>query len=390
MITLLEKLIFKDSEDYTSSKARQTYGILCGSVGIFLNMLLFTGKFIAGTLTRSIAITADAFNNLSDAGSSIITLLGFKLAGQKPDPQHPFGHGRIEYLSGLMVSAAILFMGIELIKNSASKILHPADVEYTLLSIAVLMVSILVKLYMASYNKRIASKINSAAMKATAVDSLSDSLATSAVLISALIGKFTSLNLDGYCGILVGLFIIYAGFSAAKDTLSPLLGQPPEDSFVKDIEDIVMSYDVILGIHDLVVHDYGPGRVMLSLHAEVPASGNLMMLHDTIDNIEKELRARLHAEAVIHMDPVISDDDEINELKAMSLCILHSIDEEISMHDFRVVKGPTHTNIIFDVLVPYNFKLSDEVLKNTILEKVQAKNSSCFTVIDVDKSYNPH
>ena len=263
MITFLSKFFIKEKED--KGKIRQEYGILCGMVGIFLNILLFCGKFFAGTISHSIAVTADAFNNLSDAGSSAVTLIGFKLAGAKPDSEHPFGHGRIEYVSGLIVAAAILLMAYELIRDSIIKIIHPEETEFSVMVVVILIISILVKLYMYLYNSGVAKKIDSAAMKATATDSLSDTCATAVVLVAALIGHFTGIYVDGYCGALVGVFIMFAGIGAAKDTLNPLLGQPPEEEFVQKIDQIVMAHEEICGIHDLIVHDYGPGRQMVSL-----------------------------------------------------------------------------------------------------------------------------
>lgn len=387
MISLLSRIFIKDRENTSAPEVRKAYGVLCGGTGIALNILLFAGKFLAGLLSNSIAITADAFNNLSDAGSSLITLVGFQMAGQKPDPHHPFGHGRIEYLSGLFVSVAILIMAIELIQSSVDKILHPQPVVFNWLTILILLVSITVKLYMAYYNKNIGNKIGSAAMKATATDSLSDTLATTVVLAASLIAHFTGLKIDGYCGILVGLFIFYAGYSAAKDTISPLLGQPPQPDFVKNVETIVMSYELVQGIHDMVVHDYGPGRVMISLHAEVPANGNLLVLHDMIDNIEHRLHDELHCEAVIHMDPVITDDEQTNYLKGLLADLLHSTYPEIRFHDFRMVKGPTHTNIIFDIVIPFDYKESDEVVTDFLQKEFQRIDDSYFTVIQVDRAY---
>ena len=387
MVSLLTKIFIKDYDNTTSTGVRQAYGVLCGAVGIAFNILLFAGKFLAGFFSNSIAITADAFNNLSDAASSVITLIGFKMAGQKPDSDHPFGHGRIEYLSGALVSLAILVMAVELVKSSVSKILHPEEMTFNVLIVVILVVSIAVKLYMSFYNTKISKKINSAAMKATATDSLSDSLATTAVLIATLISHFTGVNIDGYCGILVGLFIFYAGFSAIKDTINPLLGQSPDPEFVQRIEEIVLSYDTVLGIHDMIVHDYGPGRLMVSLHAEVPASGDLLTLHDTIDNIEHELRTTLQCDAVIHMDPICNDDKETLELKEHALDFIHQLSADLTLHDFRLVKGPTHTNIIFDVVVPYNFDYSDTEIKEHLAKAFSAINENYYTVIDVDKAY---
>lgn len=387
MVQLLARYFIKNYEQTESPSVRQSYGVLCGSVGIGFNILLFIGKFLAGLISNSIAITADAFNNLSDAGSSLITLIGFKMAGQKPDTEHPFGHGRIEYLTGLLVSLLILLMGVELIKSSVSKILHPEATECTPVVAGILIVSILVKLYMYLYNRSTGRKIDSAAMMATAADSLSDMLSTSVVLIATLIGKFTGLQIDGWCGLLVGIFILYAGFSAAKDTISPLLGQPPQKEFVEKIESIVQSYPQVLGIHDLIVHDYGPGRVMISLHAEVPASGDMLHLHDTIDNIERQLHRELHCDAVIHMDPVMNDDEETQELKKQVTCCLHELDKSLNLHDFRIVKGPTHTNIIFDILVPFKFQLSDAEISRYMEEKIHSISASYYAVINIDKDY---
>ena len=260
MVSLLARLFIKEQNDAKDPAVRQAYGILCGAVGIFLNLCLFAGKFLAGTVSNSIAITADAFNNLSDAGSSIITLIGFKMAGQKPDPSHPFGHGRIEYVSGLLVSVVILLMGVELLKSSVSKILHPEELAFSPIALGILLCSILVKCYMFLYNRKLGKRLDSSAMLATATDSLSDTMATTVVLIATVTGHFTGLAIDGWCGVLVGLFICYAGYGAARDTVSPLLGQAPEKEFVRQINDIVMSYSDILGIHDLIVHNYGPGR----------------------------------------------------------------------------------------------------------------------------------
>ncbi len=385
MVTLLTKIFIRDSQNTSSPAVRQAYGMLCGTVGIVLNLLLFAGKFFAGLLSGSIAITADAFNNLSDAGSSIITLIGFRMAGQKPDPGHPFGHGRIEYISGFLVSLLILVMALELIKNSVEKILHPQELTFSPVIVVILAVSILVKCYMALYNARIGRQIDSAAMKATATDSLSDMLATTVVLAATLTAHYTKLSIDGYCGVLVGLFILYAGFQAARDTLNPLLGQAPDPAFVKQIEEIVMSYDTILGIHDLIVHNYGPGRVLISLHAEVSADGNLLKLHDTIDLAEHRLHSELGCSAVIHMDPVCIHDEQTQRLKIMAQHVLSTIDERLTLHDFRIVTGPTHTNLIFDVVTPYDFDYSDAGLCELINRRLKEQDASYCAVIEVDK-----
>lgn len=386
MITLLAKIFIKDTED--KSKLREAYGMLCGIVGVCLNIILFVGKFLAGTFSNSIAITADAFNNLSDAGSSVVTLLGFKLAGAKPDTEHPFGHGRIEYISGLVVAAAILLMGYELIRDSIGKILHPEETEFTVLVAVILIASILVKLYMAYYNRSVGKKLDSTAMKAVATDSLSDTVATTVVLLASVFTHFTGIKIDGYCGLVVGFLVGYAGFDAARETLNPLLGQPPAREFVEKIDEIVMSHPEVCGMHDLIVHDYGPGRQMISLHAEVPSEGNILELHDVIDNIETELRRELGCEATIHMDPIVTSDEHVSETKSAMVSLIKSIDEELSIHDFRMVTGESHTNLIFDVLAPFNFRLTDEELLTEILQDVQEHfGENYYVVAKVDHSY---
>ena len=386
MVSFLARAFIR-SEGKTPEELRKAYGILCGTVGIALNVLLFAGKFFAGTLSGSIAITADAFNNLSDAGSSIVTLLGFQLAGQKPDPHHPFGHGRIEYLSGLAVSMLILLMGFELGKSSIEKILHPEAVDSSPLVIAILCVSIAVKLYMSFYNRSIGKKINSAAMEATATDSLSDSVATSAVLIATLVSRFTGLQIDGWCGVAVAAFILFSGFNAAKDTINPLLGTPPTKEFVDQIASLVLSHPAVIGIHDLLVHDYGPGRLMISLHAEVSANANLLEIHDEIDNIERQLQAELNCHAVIHMDPVAADDALVTRTKQSVVALVKGIDPCLTLHDFRMVTGPTHTNLIFDVVAPFSFAMTDEALIDEIQRKVAAMDGNYFAVVTVDKDF---
>ena len=368
MVTLLAKLFIHDEE---KSKVRQMYGMLCGVLGIFLNVVLFIGKFIAGQLSNSIAITADAVNNLSDAGSSFITLVGFKLAGQKPDTEHPFGHGRMEYVSGLVVAAAILLMGYELAKESVGKILHPQDTEFSVLIVGILLASICVKLYMFFYNNSVGKKIDSTAMAATAKDSLSDCVATGVVLLTTTVGHFTGLHIDGYCGLLVAILIFGAGISAAKDTLNPLLGQKASEEFEKEIEDLVMAHEEVCGVHDLFVHDYGPGRQIISLHAEVSADSDIMVIHDVIDNIENELRLKLGCDATIHMDPVVTNDIRVSETKEAVIGVVKELDERLTLHDFRMVEGPSHTNLIFDVVAPFDFRLNDEELVKEIFNHVQ-------------------
>lgn len=387
MVEWLAKRMIRDSENVTDKKVRGQYGTLCSIMGIVFNVFLFILKYIAGTLSGSIAIVADSLNSLSDAGSSIITLTGFKLAGKKPDPDHPFGHGRMEYLSGLIVAFLVLLMGAELGKSAIEKILHPEPVEGGTVVLAILIVSVLVKCYMAYYNRKIGNKINSSAMKATSTDSLSDAASTTVVLFCTIATRYTSLNLDGWCGLLVAALVLYAGIGAVKETMDPLLGQPPEQEFVDDIEKIVMSHEQIVGIHDLIVHDYGPGRVMISLHAEVPGDSDVFEVHDLIDNVEKELDSKLGCEATIHMDPIAVRDERTLQLKQMAVGIVKSIDENLTLHDFRIVAGPTHTNLVFDVVTPAGFKMEDSKLTGLIQEKVTENDPTCFTVIKVDRAY---
>ena len=386
LISLLAR-IFIGSRGLSESDERQAYGVLCGAVGIGLNILLFLGKFLAGTLSHSIAITADAFNNLSDAGSSVVTLLGFRFAGQEADKDHPFGHGRIEYLSGLAVALLILLMAFELFKSSLEKILNPTPVESSPLVLLILCASIAVKLYMSLYNRSIGRKINSPAMEATAADSLGDCVSTAAVLVATLIGQFTGLMIDGWAGLLVALFIFWAGINAAKETIDPLLGVPPTEEFVQQIYDIAMGYESIVGIHDLIVHDYGPGRCMISLHAEVPADRNILDIHDEIDNAERELARVLNCHAVIHMDPLVVNDDLTSRTRQAVLELVHTVDSAISIHDFRMVEGPTHTNVIFDATVPHRFRLSDGEVTEAIQAAVRSMEGNYFAVVTVERSF---
>ena len=387
MIKFLAGIFIKDAENTSDPKVREKYGVLCGAVGVLLNALLFAGKYIAGVLSGSIAITADAFNNLSDAGASVVTLTGFRLAGKRADKEHPFGHGRIEYISGLVVAALILLMGFELAKSSVGKIFSPEAVEMSVTVAVILAVSVLVKLYMYAYNKSVGKKIKSSAMLAAGADALSDCAATLAVLAATLIGHFTNLRIDGYIGAAVSLLIFRAGISAARDTIAPLLGKAPEPELVEEIYRLVLSHEPVCGIHDLVVHDYGPGRLMISLHAEVPADRGILELHDVIDSAEIELRTHLGCEATIHMDPIVTNDAETEAVHAGVLEALRGVDKRLTMHDFRMVTGPTHTNLIFDVVAPFDLKLTDTQLKESVQAAVRAQDGTWNAVIKVDRSY---
>lgn len=387
MTGFLVRYLIRDSEKTEQPEVRRRYGVLAGVVGIILNLLLCAGKFAAGVLTGAISITADAFNNLSDAASSVVTLVGFRMAGQQADRDHPFGHGRAEYLAGLAVSVLILVVGVELGKSSLEKILHPEEVEFSWLSAGILAVSVAVKLWMSRFNRILSRRIGSAAMAATAADSRSDALATGAVLAGLLVGHFARLRIDGWIGLLVAVFILRAGLGAVKDTLDPLLGQPPEEELVQGIEATIMDHSQIVGIHDLVVHDYGPGRRMMSVHAEVPASSDFLEVHDVIDHIERELGEKYHLEAVIHMDPVVTDDPETSALRARTAQLLAELDPGITIHDFRVTPGPLHTNLIFDAVVPYEFSRDDKQLRAMIGEKLKELGENYYPVIQIDRAY---
>ena len=388
MLKLLTKLFIKDSENVKDSKVRSAYGRLCSIYGIFLNVLMFAGKYLAGIISGSVAITADAFNNLSDAGSSAITLLGFSLASKKPDPKHPFGHGRVEYMTGAVISALIMLVGFELGKSSIEKIINPEPVNAGILPAAILVVSIAVKFYMSYYNRKIGKKINSAAMAATATDSLTDSISTAVVLVSMIIGAIFKINIDGWAGLAVALFICFAGFSSMKETIAPLLGQAPDAELVEEIEKTVMAHEEIKGIHDLIVHDYGPGKLIISLHAEVDGRGDIYELHDAIDCCENELREKLGCLTTIHLDPIESENSEIMQLrKTIEDEIKNELGQEVSIHDFRMVPGPTHTNVIFDAVLPQNHKMTDEEAESEIQKMVTLKHPNHFAVVNIDRSY---
>lgn len=387
---MLDLILRRFIPNYTQTRdpaVRRQYGVFAGGVGIALNLLLFAGKLAAGLLTGAISVTADAFNNLSDAASSVVTLVGFRLAGQKPDADHPFGHGRMEYLAGLMVSLLILLVGVELGKSSLEKILHPETTQVTALSCGILVVSILVKLWMGWFNSTLGNRIQSETLRATATDSRSDALATSTVLLGLGITYVTSLQLDGWLGLLVAVFILKSGWSAAKDTIDPLLGTTPDPEMVNEIQALILEHPQVIGIHDLVIHDYGPGRRMMSVHAEVSAQADVMEVHDIIDHIERDLAQRFQIEAVIHMDPVQVGNPKVEELRALTAQLAKDIHPDLSIHDFRVTAGPLSTNLIFDLVIPYHVTLSPEQVKQDLTQALQAKDPTYHAVIHVDRSY---
>ena len=387
MTEFLLRSFVKDAERIDDPQVRERYGMLSSLVGAFCNILLFAGKFLLGTLTNSIAIAADAFNNLSDVGSGMVTYIGFKLASKPADADHPFGHGRIEYLSGLLVSFLILMVGVEVGKGAIDKIFHPTPVEFSVVAIIGLLMSIAVKLWMGGFNRKLGRKINSAAMEATAVDSISDAVSTAATMISVIAAAFTDLPVDGVIGLIVAVLILKAGWGAAQDTLSPLLGQKADPELGESLEKHLLAYDGILGIHDLIVHDYGPGRRFASVHAEVPCHKDMLLSHDIIDTAEREVGAALNIELVIHMDPIETDDAATNIMRQLVAEKVKEIDPTFSIHDFRMVIGGELTNLIFDICVSQDTKLSDQEIKDEIQRKMKAVDPNCFTVVLVDHAY---
>lgn len=387
MTKLLIKLFIKDSENTSDEKVRAKYGVLSGVVGIILNVILSVFKMIFGAITRSVSIIADGANNIFDAVSSIISLIGFKISGKPADDEHPFGHGRIEYVSALTLAFIILIMGFELIKSSVDKFTNPETVIFSAPAVIVLVFSILAKIWLAVFNKTVGKKINSVAVNAVVADSIGDIAATVCSLIALIASKFTTLPVDAVMGIIVALVVIYAGIGIIKDTLGPLLGEPPAKEIVGELEKLVLSYEGIIGIHDLVLHSYGHSKVIGSLHAEVPSDVDIMHSHDTIDLIERDIKEKLGIEISIHMDPILMNDPLTNELKELTAKVIGGISSEITFHDFRVVTGKTHTNLIFDIVVPRASLLKDDEIKALIDKKIKEENDTYFTVINIDRSY---
>lgn len=383
----LIRLFVKNHENTRDPSVRGAYGLMASIVGIICNVLLFAGKFIVGTVFGSISIAADAVNNLSDASSNIVSLMGFKLASKPADEEHPYGHARFEYLSGLAVAVMVLVIGLELAKSSLDKIIHPQAVLFSWLSVAVLVVSIAVKLWMSVFNKTIGNLIDSATLQATAADSRNDVLSTSAVLVAALIGHFANVDLDGWMGLAVAVFILWSGIGLIRDTLDPLLGQAPDEELVKYIHDKVMSYPGVLGTHDLMVHDYGPGRQFASVHVEMAAEGDVMENHDVIDNIERDFLQNDQLHVVIHFDPIITSDEKVNDVRHWISKIVQGVDPSLTIHDLRLVAGPTHTNLIFDCVTPPDFAMSEADLKQAIKQEVRKQQPSYFCVITVESNY---
>lgn len=385
MTSLLCKLFIKNRDDTASPLVRRAYGTLVSIVGILLNLLLAGGKLAVGILTASLSIQADAINNLSDAGSQIISLVTFRMAAKPADRDHPFGHARIEYVASMAVSFLILLIGWELFSSSLDKALHPTSTLFSWLSVGILGVSVLVKLWLFFFNRRIARKIDSSVMRATAADSLSDAGATLAVLVSTLIYKFTSLDIDAYMGMLVAILILVAGIKILNETKNSILGEKPADETIEQINEVVGRYPDALGIHDLIVHNYGPGRVIVSLHVEVDGHEDIFKSHDMADCIERDLRTEYGMEATVHMDPIVLNDPLVDELRKLTIEAVQTLYPAVKIHDFRIVPGDTHTNLIFDIAVPFEIKDSDETICAQINSQIKARKADCFAVITVDR-----
>lgn len=385
MTKLLIKLFIKNN-DPSDPVVRKKYGIVSGFVGIICNALLCAAKFLAGIISGSVAITADALNNLSDAGSSVITLFGFYLSGKKPDAKHPFGYGRVEYISGLIISMIIILVGIELIPTSIDKITSKEPVVFSWLSLGILILSVLVKLWMGAYNLKIGKIIDSQTMKAVAFDSISDVISTTVVAISLILSAFISFPIDGYLGILVAAFIIYGGFKSFMDTINPLLGQSPDPEMVYNLENRILSYPAITGVHDVIVHNYGPGRVIASLHAEIPADMDIIKAHEQIDLAEKEIASEFGLLLVIHLDPIVNN-EQTKEIRQLVKKVVKGINPTLSIHDFRMVDGERQINLIFDVVVPHGFRESDDEVKRQIDSLLKIHNPCYNTVITIDRNY---
>lgn len=368
MIKIIVGFFTKDREDYNNPVVRKIYGVVTGAVGIVLNMILFVAKLILGSMTGAISITADALNNLSDAASSMLSFISFHVSDKHPDKEHPFGHGRVEYVAGFAIALLIMVMAVELFKSSIYKIITPEPVESSIISIFLLAAAIVMKIYMAAYNRVYGNKINSETMRATSIDSMSDVIVTSVVLISMVVIRHTGLMIDGYIGIVVSLFVLYAGLRAIKDTIDPLLGRQPDNHIVGEIDTIVSEFPEILGYHDLVIHDYGPGRCMVTFDVEVSENSDFKEIHEVVDNCQKELHKRLRCESVIHMDPVAVDNPEVDLIKNEIMSEIRKLDDKITIHDFRITDCSTHKKISFDAVLPEKCSLTKKEAK----EKLEA------------------
>ncbi len=385
MTSFLIKTFIKNHDNVKDRNVRRAYGIMAGAVGITCNIILFTAKLITGILSGSISITTDAVNNFSDAGSSIITLVGFKMAGKRADNRHPYGHGRIEYITGLLISLIIILVGVELFKTSFDKAVNPADVSFSLISVAVLAASVLIKLWMVFFYRTLGKKLNSAALKATSLDSFSDCVTTAAVIIGAVIGLTTGINLDAYLGMLVACFIIFTGFKSASESLNPLIGEAPDKEFVAEIEKTVLSDRRVLGLHDVLVHSYGATHIVASLHAELPADINLLTAHTIVDEIESKIKAKFDCDITIHADPIVTNDKIIAPLHSEVVSVIKSISPALAVKNFRITQGYDRSYVLFNLIVPDDSdisELSDEELEKTVTGSFNNKDEEFIVTIE--------
>ena len=387
MTNFLIKLFIKDKDNVQDREVREKYGMLSSITGIIVNILLSVFKLIIGVLAGSMSIISDALNNISDAGSSIVTMLGFKMSQKKVDSDHPWGHGRMEYISAFIVDILIILVGFELLQSSVDKIMNPELPNINNVTIILLVVAILVKLWLFVFYKKIAKTISSAAIKGNAYDSISDSISTSAVLASALVAKFMEVSIDGYVSLLVSVFILITGFKALKEIIDILLGMRPDPEFVSEIEKFAVKYETIEGIHDIMVHDYGPGRKIVSFHAEVPADSDICKAHDIIDQMEQDIFEKFGCITTIHMDPIVVDDEEINSMRKETEDIVKSINEKFSIHDFRMTDGGERINLIFDLVIPTDEKVNVEETVTKIQNEIHNKNKKYYAVIKAEHSY---
>lgn len=385
MTNLLVRLFVKNSNNTSDPSVRENYGKMASIVCIVLNMVLSAGKIILGLLSGAISVTADGFNNLTDCGSNVVSLISFKVAGKPADKEHPFGHQRIEYISAMIVAFIVLMLAVELASESFNKIFNPEPSEMSYLMLGVLAFSVLVKVWMFFFNRKLGKTVDSEVLKATATDSLTDAISTTAVTVAVIISHFVNFNLDGYMGLAVAVVIAWAGIDILKDTMSKLLGQAPDKTLIEGIRSRIMAYEGVLGIHDLAVHNYGPHKYYASVHVEVDAKVPTMESHDLMDRIERDFAENTDIVLIIHSDPVVTDDPEINLLKQKVTEMVTSIDERFRIHDFRAVKGVTHTNLIFDVAIPFDTKLSAEEIKTRISQLVSAYDPTLFVVATVEK-----
>lgn len=387
MTNLLIKLFVKDRADVTDPAVRRRYAMLASLTGIALNLLLFASKLTVGLLALSVAIIADAFNNVSDAGSSVVTLIGFRMAGKHEDKKHPLGHGRIEYISAFIVDILIILVGFELLQSSAEKILRPELPSVSLATIVLLCIAIFVKLWLFFFYRKIAKLIDSAAIRASSFDSISDTAATALVLTSALISKFSGLAIDGWAGILVAGFILFTGIKAAKETIDLLLGAPPDPAFIKKIYEFVKSYPEVIGIHDVMVHDYGPGRKIVSFHAEVPSDDDINYAHDVIDCIERDMHKQFGCIVTIHLDPISTHDEYVNEMRELASRAAAEVDPTFTIHDFRMTSGGKHVNLIFDLCIPAESKMDNAEAAERVAKRISEKNPDCYAVIQAEHPF---